>query len=116
MGLIQTGFIEFLNSPTKKKELINIFINKYNTFMKEFIFLKKNATVKEEFMRDLSELTGHYWELINMKKTQAINERMLIIKSGFIERQVELFYNNLEKMFLIETEKFEISMNIIANI
>lgn len=115
MGLIQTGFIEFLNSPTKKKELINIFINKYNTFMKEFIFLKKNATVKEEFMRDLSELTGHYWELINMKKTQAINERMLIIKSGFIERQVELFYNNLEKMFLIETEKFEISMNIIQN-
>ena len=40
---------------------------------------------------------------------------MLIIKSGFIERQVELFYNNLEKMFLIETEKFEISMNIIQN-
>lgn len=113
MELIQNEFIDFLNSTSKKKELLNIFITKHNSFMKEFGFLKRNEIVKDEFFRDLSELTGHYWELINMKKDAAINELQLIIKSGFIEKQVSLFYNHLESLFLIETEKFEISMNII---
>ena len=113
MNIIQNGFINFLNLPSNKKKLINIFLKKYETFMEKFIVVKKHVLVKEEFAKDLTELTEHFWELIEMKKRDAINERKMIIESGFIENQIEFFYKNLEKIFICETEKFEKTLNLI---
>ena len=113
MTIIQNEFKSFLNLPSNKSELIQIFKSKYLSFKAEFPFLKHNHSVKNEFLRDLEELTGHLWEVIRMKKTDAINERTLIIQSGFIEKQINVFYQKLETLFLIETEKLYTTLNLI---
>ena len=113
MTIIQNEFKSFLNLPSNKTELIQIFKSKYLSFKTEFPFLKQNNSVKNEFLRDLEELTGHLWEVIRMKKTDAINERTLIIQSGFIEKQINIFYQKLETLFLIETEKLFTTLNLI---
>ena len=113
MYIIQNGFYNFLNLPSHKKKLINIFIKKYETFMEKFTAVKKHNLVQEEFQRDLTELTEHFWQLIEMKKRDAINERKMIIESGFIENQIEYFYKNIEKIFIYETDKYIRTLNII---
>lgn len=114
MSKMQKKFIAFLNTPSNKRTLINIFCNKYTSYKNEFDGkIPYNNIVKNEFNSDLNELTDGLWSIINKKKNEAIEERKKIMSCGFIEHQMNYFYVNIEKMFLNETEKFLLSVNII---
>lgn len=114
MSKIQKKFIAFLNTPSNKKTLINIFCNKYTSYKNEFDGkIPYNKIVKNEFNSDLNELTDGLWSIINKRKNEAIEERKKIMSCGFIEKQMNYFYVNIENMFLKETEKFLLSVNII---
>ena len=109
----QNDFISFLNTPSNKKELIDKFTKKYSSFKIQFSHLTTHDLVIEEFNNDLNDLTDGLWEIINERKLNAIEERKKLMHNGFFEKQILYFYENIEKMFLIETEKFLISVDII---
>ena len=110
---IEEEFIQFLNLPSNKREIIDRFTTKLSTFRSQFKEIKSHKLVIEEFQKDLTELTNGIWNIINVRKQQAIDKRKKIMDEGFFEKQIKLFYENIENMFLQETSKFLLSVNII---
>ena len=113
LNLIQRKFRDFLNHKTNKKKVIHIYVSKYNEFFKEkpSFFLSKKAN--EEFSKDIEEINNNIWLLINEKEKESIKELDLIKSSGFIEKELEKFYDNLKELNLVETERFITMINSI---
>jgi hypothetical protein len=112
---LQGMFIDFLKKPSKKTLELNKFIGKFNNFINDYPELANDETVKSEFRKDLSELTDRIWDYIEEKKDESIEERKKIVNSGYIEKQMEKFYNFTEKIFFLEAEKFEYSLCILRH-
>ena len=110
---LQEKFIEFLRRPSKKYSEIQKFQLKYNKFLEEYPELKNDSQVKEEFRQDVSDIQDRVWEVIEERKSESIQERLKIMQSGWIEKEMEKFYFNIEKIFCMEAEKFYTSINII---
>ena len=113
MNIMQEVFIKYLNSPSDKKKLVKLFQKKYEAFIDKYNYLKKKTIVKEEFQKDVVELTEHFWEIIQMKKRDAIIELKNLKEQNFIDTQSELFWNYLSKLILVETNFYIKKLNLI---
>ena len=113
MESIQDNFIEFLNSPSEKKKTINMFLRKYESFLENYSSIKNHLLVKEEIDKDIISLTESLWEIIQLRKKEAINELNLIINNRFIENQIDFFWELLSNLFFIEAEHYIKKINII---
>ena len=113
MDIMQQIFIQYLNSPSQKKKLVELFQKKYEVFIDKYNYLKKKSIVKEEFQKDVVELTEHFWEIIQMKKRDAINELKNLKEQNFIENQSESFWKYISKLFIVETYYYIRKINII---
>ena len=60
----QNSFITFLNRPTNKKELAQVYLNKYNTLLQNYPNLKNNLTVSRELMNDITIINAQLWNCI----------------------------------------------------
>lgn len=112
---LQVKFIEFLKRPSKKMEEVQKYQMKYNKFADDYPELKDDPQVKQEFHQDVVDLSDRIWEIIDLRKVEAIEERRKIMASGWIENEMEKFYNTLERLFVNEVEKFLVSLNIIRD-
>lgn len=110
---LQEKFIEFLKRPSKKNLEIQKYQTKFNRFLEEYPELKSDEQVKSEFHQDLADLGDRIWDFIDERKEEAIEERKKIMESGWIQKEMEKFYNNVEKVFNMEVEKFYTSLVII---
>jgi len=110
---MQEKYVEFLRRPSRKMLDINRFQKKYNKFFDEYIQLRGDEQVKAEFHQDVSDLSDRIWEAIEERKAQAIAERRKIMESGFVQKEMEKFYFNLEKLFTLEVEKYVTNFNTI---
>lgn len=110
---VEEEYIQFLNQPSNKRDLIDRFTNKLSSFRSQFKEIKGHHLVIEEFQKDLTDLTNGIWNIINQRKQAAIDKRKEIMNEGFFEKQIKHFYENIENMFLQETKKFLLSANII---
>ena len=113
MEVIQDNFIEFLNSPSEKKKTINMFLNKYDSFLENYSSIKSHLLVKEEIDKDIIELTEGLWEIIQSRKKEAINELNIIINNRFIENQLSFFWELLSNLFYAEADNYINKINII---
>ena len=113
MNVMQEIFFQFLNNQSQKKKLVELFQKKYEVFIDKYNYLKKKSIVKEEFQKDVIELTEHFWEIIQMKKRDAISELKNLKEQNFIDNQTELFWKYLSKLFLVETNFYIKKLNII---
>lgn len=112
---IQIKFTDFLKRPSRKLEEASKYAAKYNKFADEYPELKEDPQVKEEFHQDVVDLSDRIWEIIDIRKNEAIEERKKIMTSGWIEKEMDKFYQHLEKLFVNEVEKFLNSLNIIRD-
>ena len=110
---IEEEYIEFLNLPSNKREIIDRFTNKLSAFRTQFKDIKGHHLVIEEFQKDLTDLTNGIWNIINNRKKLAIEKRKQIMNEGFFDKQIKHFYENIENLFIQETNKFLLSANII---
>ena len=111
----QEDFIKFISSPSDKKEVIQKFIVKYKAFLNQYNSLKLHDLVKNDFNRDLGEVTDQLWDMIEKRKDEAINELKSITNSDFVEKEMKKFHISLEKMFILETEKIVHMVNNIIS-
>ena len=112
---IQQKFISFLKRPNKKQSLILDYQLKYNTFLDDYPDLIDDDQVKEEHHQALEDLNDKIYEIIETRKTEAIDERKKIMASGLIENEIEKFYGNLERLFQAEIDKFIGSLQLIKD-
>ena len=112
INLIQKQFKKYLNKKTNKKDLINIYISKYNDFHSNHLKFMTNPTVIKAFNKDIIDLNDKLWEMVQEKKLNSIDELEQIKSSGFIENELRKFYTFIVDQFKIETEKFLIVYKI----
>lgn len=110
---LQEKFIEFLGRPSKKNVEIYKYQNKFNKFLEEYPQLVGDLQVKAEFKQDLADLGDRIWEIIDDRKEESIKERKKIMQSGWIEKEMEKFYLNIEKLVALEIDKFFTSFSAI---
>ena len=116
MTQIQNNFKSFLNKPSDKAQLINIFITKFNSFRTEYENkIPYNFIVKEEFNKDLNELTDGLWRIINKRKNTAISELNKLRTSNFISNHTMYFFDNIKSLYLYEADKLILSLSIIKD-
>jgi adenylate kinase family enzyme len=113
MDMMQQIFIKYLNNRSQKRKLVEIFQKKYEVFIEKYNYLKKKDIVKEEFQKDVVELTEHFWEMIQMKKRDAINELKSLKDQNFIDNQFETFWKYISDLFIAETNFYIKKINII---
>ena len=113
MNIMQEIFIKYLNNTSQKTKLVELFQKKYEAFTDKYSYLKKKKIVKEEFQKDVVELTEHFWEIIQMKKRDAIKELKNLKDQNFLESQCDLFWKYLSKLFLVETNYYIKKINLI---
>ena len=113
MNIMQEIFIKYLNNTSQKTKLVELFQKKYEAFIDKYNYLKKKKIVKEEFQKDVVELTEHFWEIIQMKKRDAIKELKNLKDQNFLESQCDLFWKYLSKLFLVETNYYIKKINLI---
>ncbi len=106
-------FIQFLKRPSAKMEEVYKYQSKYNRFCDEYPDLRSDQQVKEEFYNDAIDISDRIWEIIVKRKNEAIEERLRIMSSGWIELEMEKFYSHLEQIILAEVERFSKSLTII---
>ena len=106
MNSIQDDFIEFLNTKSEKEKIIRLFLNKYNIFMQNFSSIKNNLLVKEEWDKDIIELTENLWGKIQLRKKKAINELKNIKNSDFMKEKMEYFSEIISNLFYSEAEYY----------
>ena len=113
LNLVQKKFRDFLNIETNKKKVLHIYATKYNEFFRDKPNFFDSAKATEEFSADIEEVNNNLWILINEKEKESINELESIKNCGFIEKELEKFYENMKEIFLVETERFLIMINSI---
>ena len=113
LNLVQKKFRDFLNYETEKKKVIHIYVKKYNGFFKDRQIFFESPKAIEEFSEDIEEVNNNLWILVNEKEKESIQELDSIKNCGFIEKELEKFYENIKELSLIETERFLIMINSI---
>ena len=113
MNYYQDDFIDFLNNSSKKYNLVDIFYKKYNLLSEKFPYLKSHPLVKEEFDKNMIDLSGNLWILIQERKIFAISELNKIKNQKFIEQNLETFGNYIINLIIFETKQYYNKINII---
>ena len=115
-NLIQRKFEQFLGIPTDKRKLIKVFINKYNSFRKQYPKIINTEVVVEGFKNDIEDLNNKLWLYVRQKETECIIELNEIFSGQYFENEMEKFYLNILDLIKLETEKYLITFQIIYTI
>ena len=103
---IQQRFLDYLRRKNQKQQIVLDYSIKYNKFIEDYIDLKDDIQLKEEHMHNIDDLGDKIWEIIDIRKTEAIEERKKIISQGWIENELEKSFINITKLFQCEIDRF----------
>jgi adenylate kinase family enzyme len=110
---IQVNYIKYLQRPSKKMTEVLKFQNKYNQFYEEYPELISDLEIREQFHQDIDDLTERIWDQIELRKTEAIDERNKIMSTGWLENEMTKFFNYFERLLITEIEKLITTLNLI---
>lgn len=108
-------FIDFLKRPSKKQLHLLDYQIQYNKFLDDYPDLKDDPRVKEEHHQRVDDLSDKIFEIIEIRKAEAVEQRNKVMSSNWIENEMEKFYHNLERLYQIEIDKFLCSLQIIKD-
>ena len=109
----QNSFISFLNRTTNKKELAQVYLNKYNTLIQNYPNLKHNLIVSRELYDDITIVNAQLWNAIQLKKTEDVEKLETFQNDGYKEKEINSFYQFIETLFFNEAKKYLSIVNII---
>ena len=111
LNLIQKDFIKFLSRPSDKKVIINQFLNKYKEFSNQCRYIQNTTIARSRYLNDIDELNETLWKIVEIRKFEAIDK--IENYSKIIDHELQLCYHNIEKMVILETQKFLEIINIL---
>jgi len=103
---IQQKFLDFIKRKNSKQQVILEYQAKYNKFLDDYPDLKDDMQLKEEHFHNIDDLGDKIWEIIDTRKTEAIEERRKITSQGWIENEMERTFVSIVKLFQCEIDKF----------
>ena len=111
LNQLQKDFIEFLSQPSKKSILIDQFLNKYIEFSNKCKSMEKNQVARNRYLDDINELNETLWKTVEIRKIESLEK--VKESSKIINQELNICYSTIEKMAILETQKFIEIINII---
>ena len=108
---IQKDFISYLSRPSQKNVIINQFLNKYKEFSKKCKSIENSKLVRDNYLKDINELNETLWKTVEIRKNESLEK--IESSSQLIDQELNLCYNTIEKMAILETQKFIETINIL---
>ena len=108
---LQKEFIEFLSSPSKKSVIIDQFLNKYIEFSNKCKSMEKNQVARNRYLEDIDELNETLWKTVEIRKNESLER--IKNSSKLINEELNICYSTIEKMAILETQKFIEIINIL---
>lgn len=112
---LQKKFLEIIDRPDDKSSILLKFQEIYNKFAEEHNSMLRESITHEELEKHIDNLYENLWDSIERRKNDAINERISILKSGWIENEMEKVYSDFQKLMQNEINKLLESLVIIQN-
>ena len=103
---IQKRFLDFIRRKNQKQQVILEYTIKYNKFLDDYPDLKDDIQLREEHMHNIDNLGDKIWDIIDIRKTESIEERNKIISQGWIEKEMEKTFSSIITLFQCEMDKF----------
>ena len=113
LNSIQNIFISFLNRKTRKLEVADIYIQKYNDIIKKYPDFKKRQKIIDELSEDIKDVAKSIWINIQGKKMKDIKYLEDLKNSGKKEKECDKFFDYISIIYELEVKKYLLSIEII---
>ena len=110
---LKTRFLDYLNREDNLQNKLDQFKNSFNKFTDEFPELRKDQETIDELTRRLDIFNNELWKIIETSKDENIAYRESIMKSGWIEHEMEQFTYSAENMLVAEIKRFLASCHLL---
>nr|CEL73312.1 TPA: hypothetical protein BN1205_092130 [Toxoplasma gondii VEG] len=93
---LQIHFVDLLDSPDNKQELVDAFLQDYNAFAAQLHHSLRLEEVKEELHQQVDDLSDALWQQIDARRCDAVAEHKQLSELGYLalERFVtDAYYN-----------------------
>ncbi|KYK66196.1 hypothetical protein TGPRC2_239475A, partial [Toxoplasma gondii TgCatPRC2] len=82
---LQIHFVDLLDSPDNKQELVDAFLQDYNAFAAQLHHSLRLEEVKEELHQQVDDLSDALWQQIDARRCDAVAEHKQLSELGWIE-------------------------------
>ena len=111
----QLEFIDYLDRPSEKQELIIQFQQNFNQFSDENPDMREDpATINELHLRT-EDLCNGLWDIIERRQHEAEEELKEITKSGQVEGHIDLVTGHFQLLVSAEYHKYIAACQVISD-
>lgn len=108
----KVSFREFLERPDRKQELVETFQKEFNLIEED---LRSDPDAKAELHQRAQDLREKLWEMSDIKREQAENERLLIIEDRWVEDHSALLSNVYLTAMQAELDRFYATRQLVTD-
>ena len=111
----QRDFIEYLQRMDQKQGEINDFVKIYNEFLAANPDMIEENNTKEELHQRVDDLSDYLVEMIEGRKKGGTEERERIVKTEFIEEEMEKYVSLIKELMQAEIDRFSSTHQILVD-
>lgn len=112
---IQQRYLEFLQRPDDKQELVNQFVERFNRFTEEYPDMRKQESCKEELHQQVDDLHEQLLSKVNQQKTDNLQHLEDIRKSGWVEAQAEAVAAQVQHAIQLEAKRYHATCQLLTD-
>ena len=107
---IRRDYLEFLNRPDHFQEKVDNLVKACNDIDPD---MRDDAETKQEIHQRAEDLKEALWEISDVRREEADEERRKIMKDGWIEDQITIILNSYITLMQIEVDRYFESRQLI---
>ncbi|OMJ72074.1 hypothetical protein SteCoe_29554 [Stentor coeruleus] len=111
----QLEFIDFLNRPSEKEDLIIQFQQSFNQFSDENPDMREDPATINELHCRTEDLCNSLWDIVERRQHEAEEELKEITKSGQVEGHIDLITGHFQLLISAEYFKYIAACQVIAD-
>lgn len=106
VNTLQNDMLAILEKPQPKQKLIDEYIEMYNKFLDDNLDMIEDAETKMEMHQRVEDLCGKLLDLINELQKISLEKRESIMKSGWVEYQLESVMAYTQSLMQTEVNRY----------
>ena len=115
LNYCQSQFIQFLERPDSKQNLIDDFTKNFNQFASEFPDLRKDDQAKEELLNRVQNLSNNLWMDIIQRKDESLEDIQTQAEEGWSLIEMKNVVKNMANLIEIEIKKYSIIYQLLLD-
>mmetsp|Transcript_28813 Transcript_28813/g.67053 ORF Transcript_28813/g.67053 Transcript_28813/m.67053 type:complete len:2032 (-) Transcript_28813:99-6194(-) len=112
---MQQYFLQFLQRPDDKQDLVDAFVNSFNAFSDEYPDMRKQDTTKDELHQKADDLHEKLQEKVKLNKGQNMGELEFLSQSQWVESQMEVLASQVQHAVALEVRRYHGACQLLTD-